>query len=155
MFTWLFSNVRRVFRSFSGSDRNSSNPAETISDPMVQPVVEPEPAPLPEPEPEVVIVQPVVEPVPIPLPESGDLQAGVGDDAHSAAEAFLAMTDRAVGLDDPSVSVGLAGLADWIPAMQTIDLIKFSRPVLAHESGSWGGYSNDYLSDNGLSLIHI
>lgn len=83
----------------------------------------------------------VVEPSPDPDPEPFDPGLDV--------ESLLSMTDRAFGLDDPAVAVGLGSIADWQPGMQALDLMKFSRPVLANEAGVWGVYSYDDLKEAG------
>ena len=61
----------------------------------------------------------------------------------------LTAASGALGLDDPTLGLGLEGVTDWTPQMPFLDQMKTSRPFFSN------GYSNDelvsggYLDENG------
>ena len=70
--------------------------------------------------------------------------------AESAAEA--------TGLQNPSLAMGLNGIADWSTQHPYIDVMKTARPWVGHRSGEWGAVSEadlragGHLDENGWPL---
>jgi hypothetical protein len=56
---------------------------------------------------------------------------------------------NAFGLTNPSLAMGLNGLADWSTQHPFIDLMKTARPWTGHLKGQWGGMSVQELEDQG------
>lgn len=54
-----------------------------------------------------------------------------------------------LGLDNPSLAMGLGELADWSPQQPFIDRMKMARTWVGHLPGRWGGRSSQQLSDGG------
>ncbi|MEO0912359.1 MAG: hypothetical protein AAFY59_05130 [Pseudomonadota bacterium] len=50
---------------------------------------------------------------------------------------------------NPSLGMGLEGLADWSAQQPFIDVMKTSRAWTGHLPGQWGGYTADQLEANG------
>jgi hypothetical protein len=53
------------------------------------------------------------------------------------------------GVTNPSLFVGLAGIADWSTEMPFLDLMKTARPWIGHLPGQWGGWTEADLSKAG------
>jgi hypothetical protein len=53
------------------------------------------------------------------------------------------------GLSDPTLAFGLSGIADSSPARPFLDLMKESRPFVAHDKKSWSAMSNADLTAGG------
>jgi hypothetical protein len=53
------------------------------------------------------------------------------------------------GVTNPSLFVGLSGIADWSPEMPFLDLMKTARPWIGHLPGQWGGWGEVELSNAG------
>lgn len=62
------------------------------------------------------------------------------------------------GLDDPSLAMGLNGIADWSTQQPFINVMKTARPWLGHLPGQWGGFemadlvAGGYLDANGWPI---
>lgn len=53
------------------------------------------------------------------------------------------------GLADPSLALGLSGIADWSTQVPFIDQMKSARPWVGHEPGNWGAWSIERLEAEG------
>ena len=53
------------------------------------------------------------------------------------------------GFDDPSLALGLSGIADWQSQMPFINHMKSVRVWIGHTSSEWGAMSYDELKDGG------
>ncbi len=51
---------------------------------------------------------------------------------------------------DPSLGMGLAGIADWETQMPFIDLMKSARPWVAHTPEEWGAWTFEELAEGGF-----
>ncbi len=51
---------------------------------------------------------------------------------------------------DPSLGLGLSGIADWSTQHPFLDLMKTARPWLGHEPGRWGAWDNSHLKAGGF-----
>ncbi|SMY06891.1 calcium-binding protein [Flavimaricola marinus] len=62
------------------------------------------------------------------------------------------------GLADPSLALGLSGIADWSTQVPFIDQMKSARPWVGHEPGQWGAWdiarleAGGYLGPDGWPL---
>ncbi|QHQ34093.1 calcium-binding protein [Algicella marina] len=54
------------------------------------------------------------------------------------------------GESNPSLGMGLEGIADWSSQAPFIDVMKFARPWIGHVGDQWGGYGHDRLEENGF-----
>ncbi len=54
---------------------------------------------------------------------------------------------NALGLANPSLAMGLNGLADWSTQHPFVDLMKTARPWTGHLNGQWGGMTAQELED--------
>ncbi len=63
-----------------------------------------------------------------------------------------------IGIANPSLGMGLSGIADWSSQHPFIDVMKTARPWIGHRSGEWGAFSTQalraggYLDENGWPL---
>ena len=57
---------------------------------------------------------------------------------------------NAVGLQNPSLAMGLNGIADWSTQQPFVDLMKTARPWTGHLPGQWGGYDGARLDAEGF-----
>lgn len=55
-----------------------------------------------------------------------------------------------VGVGDPSLAMGLNGIADWSTQHPFIDLMKTGRPWVGHEPNKWGAVSAAELEEAGI-----
>ena len=53
------------------------------------------------------------------------------------------------GLTNPSLAMGLNGIADWSTQQPFIDLVKSARPWVGHLPGQWGGWGMERLETEG------
>ena len=53
------------------------------------------------------------------------------------------------GLVDPSLAMGLNGIADWSTQQPFINVMKTARPWIGHLPGQWGGWDVNRLRDEG------
>ncbi len=53
------------------------------------------------------------------------------------------------GLADPSLAIGLNGVADWSTQQPFIDVMKTARPWIGHLPGQWGGWDAARLNEQG------
>ncbi|MDU8926219.1 calcium-binding protein [Alisedimentitalea sp. MJ-SS2] len=60
----------------------------------------------------------------------------------------------AVGLADPSLAMGLNGIADWSTQQPFIDIMKTARPWLGHEAANWGAWNAERLQAGGFLDEH-
>lgn len=60
-----------------------------------------------------------------------------------------AQAGTANGLDNPTLAIGLAGIADFKSGMQFLDIAKMMRPWIGHTPGGWGGIDYAELRDGG------
>ena len=58
------------------------------------------------------------------------------------------------GLADPSLAMGLNGVADWTTQQPFIDIMKTARPWLGHEGESWGAWDAERLAREGYLDEH-
>lgn len=84
--------------------------------------------------------------------------------SNHATSAPLALENRAVvssvgpttpaitglGVPNPSLAMGLNGIADWSTQHPFIDLMKTARPWVGHLPGQWGGWNTQDLENNGF-----
>lgn len=67
-------------------------------------------------------------------------------------------TRAAVGVADPSLAIGLNGVADWTTQQPFVDIMKTARPWLGHERRKWGAWdaaklrSEGFLDDHGWPI---
>ena len=54
-----------------------------------------------------------------------------------------------VGLAEPSLAMGLNGIADWTTQQPFIDIMKTARPWLGHEGETWGAWDAERLASEG------
>ncbi|TNC50411.1 hypothetical protein FHG66_07880 [Rubellimicrobium rubrum] len=52
-------------------------------------------------------------------------------------------------VQDPSLGVNLGDVTDWSTELPFLDLMRSSRPWVAHEEGVWGAWSNERLATEG------
>ncbi|MDA7429901.1 calcium-binding protein [Primorskyibacter aestuariivivens] len=57
---------------------------------------------------------------------------------------------NAEGLANPSMAMGLNGIADWSTQHPFVDIMKTARPWLGHLRGQWGGYEFEKLAEDGF-----
>ncbi|MCF3595879.1 calcium-binding protein [Rhodobacteraceae bacterium LMO-12] len=55
----------------------------------------------------------------------------------------------AVGVADPSLAMGLNGIADWTTQQPFINIMKTGRPWLGHEGERWGAWDAERLASEG------
>lgn len=72
-------------------------------------------------------------------PASRAQQGAEGANAGAQAAPEAATAARPPAVVNPSIAVGLAGIADWSTQSPFIDLFKTSRPWIGHLPGQWGG----------------
>ena len=53
------------------------------------------------------------------------------------------------GLSDPSLAMGLNGIADWSTQQPFVDVMKTARPWIGHRRGEWGGWDMAQLVEGG------
>lgn len=70
----------------------------------------------------------------------------LGASARISAAETSTGTDG-LGLDNPSLAMGLNGLADWSTQHPFVDLMKSARPWTGHLKGRWGGVTAQDLED--------
>lgn len=86
-------------------------------------------------------------------PDTGGARTVVDGDALSWSEPAEAA--RAEGLANPSLAMGLNGIADWSSQQPFIDVFKTTRSWVGHLEGRWGGWGEaelrqgDYLDEQG------
>ncbi len=73
-------------------------------------------------------------------------QPGGGGGGSGAAPAPIQDT---VGGGNPSLGMGLEGLADWSSQIPFIDIMKSGRPWTGHTSGQWGAWDHGSLEEGG------
>ncbi len=71
--------------------------------------------------------------------------ASTGAVLPDAAPALIPET----GLADPSLAMGLNGIADWSTQAPFLDLMKTARPWIGHLPGQWGGWEMERLMAEG------
>lgn len=54
------------------------------------------------------------------------------------------------GLTDPSLAMGLNGIADWSTQQPFVNVMKTARPWIGHISGQWGGWDMAQLVEGGF-----
>lgn len=70
-----------------------------------------------------------------------------------AASSFMVgakSVTQALGVENPSVGIGLNGIADWSTQMPFIDIMKTARPWVGHLPGQWGGMDSGALEAGGF-----
>jgi hypothetical protein len=67
---------------------------------------------------------------------------------HPQGAQAEALPDR-VGLSDPPLAYGLAGISDWGAASPFLDLMKSARPFLAHSADTWSFMAHEQLVAEG------
>jgi len=60
----------------------------------------------------------------------------------------IKVTD-AVGLSNPSLAMGLNGIADWSTQNPFVDIMKTARPWVGHLPENWGGWTAEDLAEGG------
>lgn len=51
----------------------------------------------------------------------------------------IEQAEHAYGLDNPTLSYNLTGVADYEQSMQFLNLMDMARPWIGHLDGAWGG----------------
>ena len=84
------------------------------------------------------------------------------EQAHNAPAASGLQTASAilpgVGVQNPSLGMGLNGISDWSSQHPFLDVMKTARPWIGHSAGEWGAFSTEalqaggYLDANGWPL---
>ncbi len=77
---------------------------------------------------------------------------GLRDEARTAKPVqTVQQTDAApgVGLANPSLGIGLNGIADWSSQHPFVDVMKTARPWIGHTAKDWGAYSTEALRAGG------
>lgn len=59
-----------------------------------------------------------------------------------------------IGLDNPSLAMGLNGIADWSTQHPFIDIMKTARPWTGHLRGQWGGFDAERMEAEGYLDNH-
>ncbi len=63
----------------------------------------------------------------------------------------IEQAQQAFGLENPTLSYNLNGVADYEQNMQFLNLMDMARPWIGHLSGRWGGMSYTELADQGYT----
>jgi hypothetical protein len=78
---------------------------------------------------------------------------GLRDAAAAAAPTQEAKAEvtapPGVGLPNPSLGMGLNGIADWSSQHPFVDLMKTARPWIGHSADQWGAFSTEALLAGG------
>ncbi|MFB9223017.1 hypothetical protein [Paracoccus cavernae] len=69
-----------------------------------------------------------------------------GSPNSDKADGADATAVRAPAVGNPSIAMGLAGIADWSTQSPFIDVFKTSRPWIGHLPGQWGGASEEVMA---------
>jgi hypothetical protein len=84
---------------------------------------------------------------------------GLWDEHAAAPESETAPDARpGVGLANPSLAMGLNGIADWSSQHPFLNVMKTARPWIGHTSDEWGAFSTEalhaggYLNDRGYPV---
>ncbi|WP_235857875.1 calcium-binding protein [Marimonas lutisalis] len=75
--------------------------------------------------------------------------AGAAPATQPVVAAAAAQGGAAVGLDNPSLAMGLNGIADWSTQHPFIDVMKTARPWVGHEGADWGAWDAARLAEGG------
>ncbi|WP_425039936.1 calcium-binding protein [Primorskyibacter sp. S187A] len=87
----------------------------------------------------------------LPAPSPAPTQMAQAS-AEAPSEPDVAMQEGPVsakGLDNPSLAMGLNGIADWSTQHPFLDIMKTARPWTGHLPGSWGAVSEEDLRRGG------
>ncbi|MGY3438345.1 MULTISPECIES: calcium-binding protein [unclassified Marinovum] len=96
--------------------------------------------------PEAVPVAPVSDLPKRPDPiENEPAESAVADKTPAPASD----TKAGQGLANPSIAMGLNGIADWSTQQPFIDVMKSARPWIGHLPKQWGGWTAEMLADKG------
>lgn len=93
------------------------------------------------------------DPVPSPKPAPVDENPSQPDPVppvSAIADLPPENTAQAEGLINPSMAMGLNGIADWSTQHPFVDLMKTARPWLGHVRGQWGGFDAAALEAGGF-----
>jgi len=71
--------------------------------------------------------------------------AGSDQGAQMAAKAVMAQAP----VENPSLAMGLNGIADWSVQHPFIDLMKTARPWIGHKGDQWGAFTPEIISEGG------
>ena len=74
--------------------------------------------------------------------------------AQVAPQPQFAPASTGVGLANPSMAVGLNGIADWSTQQPFIDVMKTARHWVGHLPGQWGGVSAEDMAAQGALDAH-
>lgn len=74
---------------------------------------------------------------------------GLRDEAQAVIPLPQAEVAPGAGLANPSLGMGLNGIADWSTQHPFVDVMKTARPWIGHTSAEWGAFSTQALRAGG------
>ncbi|MEP5154792.1 calcium-binding protein [Planktotalea sp.] len=92
-----------------------------------------------------------------PSPESSETTPSVAP-VTDTPKSEVAAVEYQEPVSDPSLAMGLNGIADWSVQHPFLDLMKTARPWVGHKDDQWGAFdsasieSGGYLDENGWPL---
>ncbi|WP_417524674.1 calcium-binding protein [Marinovum sp.] len=95
---------------------------------------------------------PVPAPAPEPVPKAEAPEAPAPEVV--ATEPQDATPSTGTGLANPSIAMGLNGIADWSTQQPFINVMKTARHWVGHLPGQWGGVSAEDLAAQGVLDAH-
>ncbi len=70
--------------------------------------------------------------------------------AAGLSTARAQQASRAEAVTNPSLGMGLSGIADWSSQQPFLDVLKSARPWIGHTPEEWGAWSNEQLAQGGF-----